>query len=306
MINMNKEITGTLLAIIAAVVSGVSIPANKVFVVNIDPIVFTAVRAIIIGIVFLVLSLATNKNKKFFSVSWKYFASIAIIGGAIAFALYFTGLKLTTAGRAAFLHKTLPLYTALLAFAFLKEKITKKYTIAIFVMFLGTIAIYSASINPTDLWSNPQLGDMLVISAAILWAVENTIVKKAMKKGETNFVVSFSRMFFGGLILFGAVILMGKTSVLMSFSMQQIINIAISTALLFAYVLFYYMSLKMINVSKATVLLLIAPVISLILGIIFLREPAPALQIAGSVIILVGAYLITGMKSEQRSDYARM
>ncbi|HLD85155.1 MAG TPA: DMT family transporter [archaeon] len=303
---MNKEITGTLLAIIAAVVSGVSIPANKVFVVNIDPIVFTAVRAIIIGIVFLVLSLATNKNKKFFSVSWKYFASIAIIGGAIAFALYFTGLKLTTAGRAAFLHKTLPLYTALLAFAFLKEKITKKYTIAIFVMFLGTIAIYSASINPTDLWSNPQLGDMLVISAAILWAVENTIVKKAMKKGETNFVVSFSRMFFGGLILFGAVILMGKTSVLMSFSMQQIINIAISTALLFAYVLFYYMSLKMINVSKATVLLLIAPVISLILGIIFLREPAPALQIAGSVIILVGAYLITGMKSEQRSDYARM
>lgn len=303
---MNREITGTLLALTAAVVSGVSIPANKVFVVNMDPIVFTAVRAIIVGIIFFVLSLATNKNKKFFSVSWKYLASIAIVGGAIAFAFYFTGLKLTTAGRAAFLHKTLPLYTALLAFVFLKEKITKKYAFAILAMFLGTMAIYFASINPTDLWSNPQLGDLLVISAAILWAVENTIAKKAMKKGETNFVVSFSRMFFGGLILFGAVILMGKTSVLMSLNGQQIMNLAVSTSLLFAYVLFYYMSLKMINVSKATVLLLIAPVISLIIGIVFLKEPAPVLQIVGSAIILVGAYLIACMKSEQRSDYARM
>lgn len=297
---MNKELLGTLLAVCTAVISGIAIPANKVFIVKIDPVVFTALRSIIIGVIFLALA-RWQFRAKFFTVSWKYLASIAVIGGAIAFLLYFTGLKLTTAGRAAFLHKTLPLYTALLAFVFLREKLTKKYLLAIVVMFMGTIAIYSASINPTELWSNPQLGDILVISATVLWAVENVIAKKAMVKGETNFIVSFSRMFFGGLILFGAMLLMGRTAELFALTAAQLLNIGISTLLLFGYVFFYYWSLKLINVSKAAVMLLLAPVVSLALGIAFLNEPAPLLQLAGSGIILIGAYLAAGMKSEQRS-----
>ena len=54
---MQKETKGTILALMAAVVSGVAIPLNKLFVLNPDPTVFTAVRAIIIGLMFLVISL---------------------------------------------------------------------------------------------------------------------------------------------------------------------------------------------------------------------------------------------------------
>jgi drug/metabolite transporter (DMT)-like permease len=303
---MKKETLGTLLAIITAVFSGIAIPANKVFVVNMDPAVFTAVRSVIIGIIFLVLSLWFNKNnvkgkKKRFAASWKYLAAIAVIGGAVAFLFYFTGLKLTTAGHAAFLHKTLPLYVAVLAFIFLKERITKKYLAAMLLMVIGTIAIYSTSINPAELWLNPQFGDMLVISATFLWAIENVIARKAMVSGETNFVVSFARMFFGGLILFGVVLLTGKTGALLSLTAQQTINIGISTILLFAYVFFYYWSLRLINVSKAAVMLLLAPVVSLVLGIVFLHEPAPLTQLAGSAVILIGVYLIAGLKSEQKA-----
>ncbi|MBI3190588.1 DMT family transporter [archaeon] len=302
---MKKEMLGTILAVIAAVVSGVSIPANKIFIVNLDPVVFTAIRSVIIGVVFLVLAYWLNKSrkpkkKKFISVSWKYLAAIAVIGGSIAFFLYFTGLKLTTAGHAAFLHKTLPLYVAVLAFLFLKEKIGKKYLAAMVLMFLGTMAVYFTQISPAELWMNPQLGDLLVITATILWAVENVISRKAMKKGENNFIVSFSRMFFGGMILFGTMILLGRTDALMTLTNAQLVNIGISTVLLFAYVLFFYWSLRYINVSKAAVLLLLAPVISLLLGITFLSEPAPLLQLAGSAVILIGAYMISGIKSEER------
>jgi drug/metabolite transporter (DMT)-like permease len=305
---MNKETLGTLLAVVTAIFSGIAIPANKVFMVDMDPAVFTAVRSIIIGVIFLLLAVlwqrktkkSKSEKKKNHKINWKYMAAIAVIGGAIAFLLYFTGLKLTTAGRAAFLHKTLPLYVAVLAFVFLKEKLTKKYVAAMAVMILGIIAIYASSINPADLWMNPQLGDLLIISAAFLWAVENIIARKAMVEGESNFIVSFSRMFFGGLILFGVVMLTGKTDALLALNAAQLINIGISTVLLFAYVFFFYWSLRLINASKAAVMLLIAPVISLMLGMIFLHEPAPAMQIAGSLAILFGAYLIAGIKSEQR------
>jgi drug/metabolite transporter (DMT)-like permease len=296
-----KEMKGTILALLAAIVSGFAIPANKVFVVTADPLVFTAVRAVIIGAIFLVISLwmAKRNKTKLFTAPKKYLAAIAVIGGAAAFYLYFYGLKLTTAGHAAFLHKTLPLYTAVLAFIFLRERLSRKYLIAMGLMIAGTAGIYFATLNPTELFSNPQLGDLLIITAAFLWAIENIIAKKAMSEAN-NFLVSFSRMFFGGLILFGAIILLGKADALMALTNGQLVNIGISTALLFCYVLFYYWALKMINVSKAAVLLLVAPVISLVVGIALLGEPAPTIQLAGSGVILIGAYLAAGVKSEER------
>lgn len=282
----------------AAVISGLAIPVNKLFVVDLDPTVFTAVRAIIIGVIFLLISLFTRGfSRERSKVNWKYLVLIAVIGGAFAFLLFFTGLKFTTGGRAAFLHKTLPLYVAIFAFIFLKEKIPRKQIYALILMLIGTVVLFSATINPAELWLNPQMGDLLIIGATILWAVENVIARKAMINGETNFVVSFSRMFFGGIILFGVVGLTGKFDLLFSLTAQQWNNIFLSTVILFGYVLFWYWSIRYINVSKATTLLLLAPVVSLVLGVWWLSEPVPAIQLIGSALILIGAYFVIGIKS---------
>ena len=299
---MKNEVKGTILALLAAVVSGIAIPVNKFFIVDLDATVFTAVRAIIIGTIFLLISIYWSKSshREFKRVSWSYLIAIAAIGGAMAFLLFFNGLKLTTAGHGAFLQKTLPLYTVLLAFIFLREKITRKMAYALVAMFIGTVIVYSAQISPAILWANPALGDMLIIAATILWAIEAIIAKKAMIMGETNFVVSFARMFFGGLILFGFVLLTGKFSILLTLSMQQWMNILISTAILFGYVFFWYLSITKINVSKATTLLLASPVIAQIGGILLFGEPVSSVQLVGSALILIGAYFISGVKSEFR------
>ncbi len=296
---MKKEVFGTILALLTAIISGFAIPVNKIFVVNLDPTVFTAVRAVIVGFVFLLLSFATGSFRvENLKTNWKYLALIALLGGSFAFLLFFTGLKFTTGGRAAFLHKTLPLYIAVFAFLFLKERIPRKQVYALILMFIGTILLFSAKINPADLWLNPQLGDMLVIGATILWALENVIARKAMINGETNFVVSFARMFFGGVILFGVVLLLGKFDLLLSLSAQQWTNIFVSVSILFGYVLCWYWSIRYINVSKASILLLLAPVVSLILGVVWFGEPVPVLQLAGSALILIGAYFVIRIRSE--------
>jgi drug/metabolite transporter (DMT)-like permease len=296
---MNKETKGTILALLAAIISGVSIPLNKIFVVNLDPLVFTSIRSLIIGVVFLAITRFRHEriDKK---INIKYLALIAIIGGAFAFLLFFDGLKLTTSGRAAFLHKTMPLYIIVLAFLFLKEKITKKHLYCILLMLIGTAAIYYSDIASDPLWLNPSLGDLLIIGATVLWAIENIIARKVMIK-ESNFIVSFARMFFGGVILLSIVLILGKFEALMSLNSQQLINIGISTIILFSYVLLWYWSLKLINVSKASILLLLSPVISFLIGAGFLNEPTPYTQIMGSALILVGAYFVSNIKSESRS-----
>jgi drug/metabolite transporter (DMT)-like permease len=98
--------------------------------------------------------------------------------------------------------------------------------------------------------------------------------------------------------LFGAAGLMGKLNLLLTLSSQQVMNIGISTVILFGFVFCWYYSIRLINVSKASTILLLAPVVSLILGVSVLGEPAPLLQLFGSALILIGAYIVVNIKSE--------
>lgn len=306
MCKLSRETLGTILALCTAVISGFAIPVNKVFVAGLDPAVFTATRALIIGIIFLFLSFWQRRWKfwvfrgfrKFPGVSWKYLLAIGVIGGGFAFLAYFTGLSFTTAGRAAFLHKTLPIYVSIFAVIFLKERVSRRQWYALLVMLIGAVLIYFAQIPPHVLWANPGLGDLLVIGATILWALENTIARKAMIKGESNLVVSFARMFIGALVLFSAVILLGRVDALLALSAQQVVNLLISSAILFGYIFTWYWAIKLINVSKASALLLIAPAISLALGMAWMGEPASFLQLFGSVLILIGAWVVIRVRSE--------
>jgi drug/metabolite transporter (DMT)-like permease len=297
---MKKEALGTLLAILTAVVSGFSIPVNKIFVSGLDPVVFTAVRAILIGVIFFALAGMRNgfRFRNLNRVPWSWLLLIGIIGGGLGFLLYFSGLELTTSGRAAFLHKTLPIYVTVFAFLFLKEKVTRKQNYALLVMLVGTLALLSSQVNPSLFWQDPALGDILVLLGTIMWGIENTIARKAMIREESSLVVSFSRMFFGGAFLFGVALLLGKLDILVNLTQQQMASVLISSGFLFAYILFWYSSIRLINVSKAVLFLLLAPVISTWAGAVWFGEPVPLLQVLGSALILAGAAFAGKIRSE--------
>ncbi len=295
------EIRGTALVGLTALISGVAIVINRFFVTQIDPLLFTAIRAFFIGLIFLIISVfvSSSNSKKTKKSSWTPLISIGLIGGGLAFWLFFAGLRLTTAGRAAFLHKTLPIYAVIFGYVFLKEKITKKQLTVIGIMLIGLVFL-----ELNKLSFDMRIGDLLVLGATILWAVENTIAKKVMLEKENNWVVSFARMFFGSLLLLSIIFLTGNSSLLFSLNPQQIIYITISTVFLFLYVLTWYWGLKYINLSKASTILLISPVISLLLGFFWLNEEIFLLQLAGSILILIGAYIMLGIKSEKRKNHA--
>ena len=136
---MNKENIGTLFALITALVSGFSIVANKSFLISLDPTMFTAVRTFFVGIGFFLISFYKNRLSlnNFNKVSWKVLIPIGIVAG-FGFLAFFNGLKLTTAGRAAFLHKLLPLFVTILAFVFLFESFISHtvFSIIIYALYM--------------------------------------------------------------------------------------------------------------------------------------------------------------------------
>ncbi len=297
----NKEFLGTFLILTTAIFSGVAIIVNKFFVAKMDPLVFTALRSLFIGVIFLVIALLVSKwdskgNLKFKKTSWVPLLLIGIIGGGLAFWMFFSGLNLTLGIRAAFLHKTLPIYATIFAFFFLKEKITKKQIIAMSVMFIGLVLMQLSKLS-----FEMRIGDLLVLGATVLWAIENTISKKAMLNKESNWVVTFSRMFFGSILLIAIIFTMGDIGTLFALTAQQWLYVGISGMFLLIYVLTWYWGLKYINLSKAATILLLAPVVSLFLGMVWLGEKALPLQLIGSGLILIGSYFIIRAKSEKRS-----
>jgi drug/metabolite transporter (DMT)-like permease len=296
---MRKEALGTFLALLTAVISGFAIPVNKIFVVDLDPVVFTAIRALAIGIIFFIISSAKGGfSRGRHGIPWKWLFLIGIIGGGLAFLLYFTGLGFTTAGRAAFLHKTLPVYVTVFAFIFLREKVSRRQGLALLVMLIGTFVLLSSQIGPAAFWTDPSFGDLMVLLGTILWGIESTMARHVMLRGGSSWIVAFARMFIGGVFLLAVAAFMGKAWMFLALTPQQAVNLMISMAMLFGYVFTWYWSIKLINVSKAAAILLLSPVISLAVGSLAFGEPVPLLQLAGSALILIGAAFVMRIKSE--------
>ena len=292
---MKTELKGTIFIILAAIFSGISVAINKLFVSTIDPVIFSATRGLIIGIIFFAIIIFTsNLKKEFEKISWFKILFIGIVGGGLAFLFFFSGLSMTTAIRASFLNKTLPIFTFAIGAIFLREKLQSKHFLALFFMLSGLILIELLNV-PKDV----RVGDLLVIFATILMAIEYSVSKSVMKT-KSNWVVSFSRMFIGSIFLFLFALFVGKFDILLQLSFKQWSYILISTSTLFFYILFWYLGLKNINLSKASALLLLAPPITLILSVIFLHEKIQSYQLIGCFLILFGSYIISRIESETR------
>ena len=118
---------GIYLVLLTTVISGFSIFANKIFVSQTNPLVFTTVRNIVVGAILTGVLVKLNLLRELKSLKikdWLKLSFIGIFGGGVAFALFFSGLSQIGAVPGNLIHKTLYLWVALLAVPFLHEKLT--------------------------------------------------------------------------------------------------------------------------------------------------------------------------------------
>ena len=167
------ERCGVNLALITAVISGVSIFLNKYAVEAVKPaLFFTTMKNIGVGFLLLGILLLTKKWKLLKDLKQReviYLIFIGIVGGSLPFYLYFTGVTLIPAINAAIIHKTLVLWVALLAIPLLKEKLTKTQVVAVIFLFAGNFVIGGFK------GFQFSMGELLVLLATMLWAIENVL-----------------------------------------------------------------------------------------------------------------------------------
>jgi len=288
-----SENKGIALVLSTAVISGFAIFINKFGVAEFNPYLFTFLKNLLAAafLVGLLLGLKEFKNlKKLTKKDWLILTIIGLVGGSIPFLLFFKGLSLTTAASGAFIHKTMFIYVAILAGVFLKEKIPGQLLIAGALLLMGNL--YFLKFLPYGAGQ----GDLLVLAATAFWAVENVISKYTLRTLSPR-IVAFGRMGIGSIFILLFLIFSGNIQAVSKLTPLHFQWILISGAILFGYVTTWYTGLKYINVSTATVILLLGSPITSLLTFIFQGQPFSQTQLIGAVLLVSGVALAIGLQT---------
>lgn len=219
---------------------------------------------------------------------WIGLAYVGIVGGGLAFVLFFDGLADTTATPAAFWRDTLVIWVAVLAVPFLHERVTWWNMAAIVLLVVGEVAVTGGAGHLTA-----SRGELLVLSASILWAVE-VVVAKILLRGVAPATLSVVRMGVGAVALVAYLAVSGSLHLLVSLDASQVGWALLTGLLLSAYVATWMTALARARALDVTSILVgSALVTALLQAAAGTASLAP--QALGLVLIAVGAGIVVWM-----------
>lgn len=281
---------GYFLALSTAIISGFAVFINRFGVKMTNPYVYTWLKNLVVVfmlcgalLVFKDWRILRGLHKK----QWFLLLTIGLVGGSIPFLLFFKGLSLTTAANGAFLHKTMFIFVAVLAGLFLKEKIDKKFLLGAVLLLLGNF-LFVKKLSPAV-----NTGDLLILLAALFWAVENIISKYALRE-LPGIIVAWGRMFFGAIFIFIFLLFSGQASLLPGLSLIHLGWALLTGIILFGYVITWYSGLRYMPVSQATVILLLGSPITTLLTFLWTGQITLQAVVAG-FLVLFGVVLALGI-----------
>ena len=234
---------GILIALVAAVISGVSVFVNSYGVKRVpDPFVFTTAKNIIVAGGLIAGIVAVQRWQEIRSldrIGWLKLVSLGAIGGGVPFLMFFYGLSKADAPTAAFMHKTLFIWVAVLAVTLLGERIGRLQAFALALLVVGNLVLS----NRPARWSIGE-AEMYTLGATLIWAVEAVVARRYLSTGLSAPVAAAGRMGFGAIVMLGYLAFTGRLDVFGSMEASQWGWVALTALFLGAYVISYYTALK--------------------------------------------------------------
>ena len=285
----NATRLATILALGTIIFSGTNNFLTKIAVTAVkDPILFTTLKNALVAVFIVGIIIIFKKWAEIKSLSKQQIiklVAVGVIGGSVPFALYFTGLAQTSALNASLIHKTLFIWVLILAIPILKERLSN-------LQWLGVIAIFAANLLVGGFTGFKfNLGELMILGATVLWAVENVIAKIILRDLSSLTVVA-ARMVLGSLILFVLVLWQGHLSLLSGLNAMQWGWTVLTSVLLLGYVLTWYTALKYAPATYVATLLVPATLITNILSAIFITHTLSGQQVMSSLLYAAGMALM--------------
>jgi drug/metabolite transporter (DMT)-like permease len=293
---------GYVFAALAAVISGVAVYVNSLGVKTFsDPVLYTALKDGFVGIVLLVPLLFSAgwraEYRRLDRKTWAWMIALALTGGSVPFALFFSGLKLTTAATGAVLNHFQFVLVAIFAVMFLREKIRPAMWAGFGVLLLGTML--GTNLHALK-WND---GAWLIGASTVLFAIDFVIAKHLLR-GLATLTVMTARMTIGTAILFVYVIGIGHLGQAAHLNATQWEFVVATGLILLLFTVTTFTAIRHASVSAVLAIGTAAPIITTLLQVAgtgtLKLDPG---SLAGLAVILVAAavVIVIGVRQDGRA-----
>lgn len=282
---MNKNATNIGLLTFVIITWGYSWVLMKIGLNYAEPFTFAAWRCAIGGISLLpvLIYMSSNLPTKH---KLKDYLAVGFFQTTAMFGLMLYGMKHVSAGKTAVLLYTMSIWTAILVHFYLKEKLSKKQWTGVFAGFLGVLFILGRDTivnqNMTILF-----GELLILLAAVSWAIANIWVKKKLDY-DNVYTLSCFQLLFGAI---GLSILAIPTEGLFNMEFKsELLYVLIFTGVVASaidFTIWFYL-IKRININTATFSSMLVPVFGLLFDWIILGNKIDIGVIIGGILIIIG------------------
>jgi drug/metabolite transporter (DMT)-like permease len=284
---------GVALALATALISGVAVFVNGYGVRRFDDATTyttakNAVAAILLAVLAAVLFRArASKSKAAWRprspLQWLGLFFVGVVGGSVPFVLFFEGLSRASSTQAAFIHKTLVIWVALLAVLLLRERLSLFHVGAIGLLVAGQ-AVLIGNLGSLSFGT----GELMIFAATLLWAVEIVTVRKLLGSLASP-PLAAARMGIGLVLLLAYLAISGRAGALINLSVEQWSWALLTGVILTGYVGTWYTALARAPAIDVSAVLVLGAVVTALLSRGFrgaaLSETALVLIFAGAATV---------------------
>ena len=285
-----SRMTGCLQVLAAAIMWG----SNGVLV-NLIPLpsYIIAFFRVALGTIVISVGILLSRRTRLFKADYpirKLFVLGVLL--CLGWVLLFEAMKLLPIAEAVLLNYTAPIFVAILAVKFLKEKITGRITASLVLSFIGIVLIVFS--NGTFAGIN-LLGAIVGLSAGLSYAVFIVLSKDALSRVPNYTLVLYSNL-FAAIVLSPSILDMHSPlslNVWILILIMAIFNTAFAVSL-------YFRGLRKIQAQEAAILAYLEPVSATLFGFAFLKQTPTIMVIVGGILVVLGGYVVTSQYALSR------
>lgn len=267
------------------------------------PPLLSATLRFILASAALILVLSCSKIG-WIKVSLKQFMQIAVLGLSGIFVyqiLFFYGLQVIPASRAALLVAINPAMIALISFLIWHEKISISKGIGIILCVIGALILLSDKTSNIEGFMTNK-GDLAILGCVVSWGIYTVAGKQVIRKIGALHTVAYA-------VLFGTLLLIICTAFSSGLALENISKLNMTDLASLSYLgilgsavayVWYYQGVDKIGAANAGAFIALNPLTAVIAGSLLLDEKVSAIVLFGGSLIIVGILIANKSAKTQR------
>ncbi len=253
------------------------------FVLDKLPLFTVACLRYVIAVAVLLTVVHVRKLGKIEKGDWKYVFMVGFLGYFLSLGAQLIGTKLSNASLASLVNSTNPVFIMVMAAVLLKEKLTVRKILSILLALAGVYIILGGGAAGAQ-WA----GIVISFFSVVLWSFVSVYVRKITQKYPPLLVTAYGMLVAAVCNLPIAAVELARTEQV-SFDAQALVALlAMGVFCTGAAHLLWNQSLSMLEASTCSAFYPIQPLVSVVLGIVFLGERVSVSFVAGSILIVIG------------------